>query len=102
MHPCKTPHAEVNAVLRELLPGLHAILGDQFVGMYLTGSLAAGDFDRNSDVDFAVVTEDEMGGELFSALDALHRRVAATDEHLQMRPQGNRANVLGSELTAHS
>ena len=151
MHPCKTPHAGVNAVLRELLPGLHAILGDQFVGMYLTGSLAAGDFDRNSDVDFAVVTEDEVGGELFSALDALHRRVAtidswcatqldggytsrralrrfdpanavhahidrgrgeylkmvrydvsAADEHLQMRPQGNRANVLGSELTAHS
>lgn len=74
-----TPHAEVNVVLRELLPGLRAILGDQFVGMYLTGSLAAGDFDRESDVDFVVVTEDEVGGELFSALDILHRRVAMID-----------------------
>jgi hypothetical protein len=76
-HP--TPHPEVNVVLGELLPSLHAILRDQFVGMYLTGSLATGDFDRNSDVDFVVVTEDEVGGELFSALDMLHRRVAMID-----------------------
>lgn len=76
-HP--TSHPEVNVVLGELLPGLRAILRDQFVGMYLTGSLATGDFDRNSDVDFVVVTEDEVGGEPFSALDILHRRVARID-----------------------
>jgi hypothetical protein len=76
-HP--TPHADVNVVLGELLPGVLAILGDQFVGMYLTGSLATGDFDRHSDVDFVVVTEDEVGGEFFSALDALHRRIATID-----------------------
>ena len=76
-HP--TSHPEVNVVLGELLPGVHTILGDQLVGMYLTGSLAAGDFDRNSDVDFVVVTEDEVDGELFAALDTLHRRVATID-----------------------
>jgi len=76
-HP--TPYPEVNVVLGELLPGLQAILRAQFVGMYLTGSLATGDFDRNSDVDFVVVTEEEVGGELFSALDILHRRVAIID-----------------------
>ena len=74
-----TSHPEVNVVLAELLPGVHAILGKQFVGMYLTGSLATGDFDRHSDVDFVVITEDEVGGELFSALDALHRCVALID-----------------------
>ena len=47
--------------------------------MYLTGSLAAGDFDRNSDVDFVAVTENEVGGELFSALDTLHQRIAMID-----------------------
>ena len=61
------------------MPGLQAILGDQFVGMYLTGSLAAGDFDRHSDVDFVVVTEDEVAGDFFSALDMLHRHVALID-----------------------
>jgi hypothetical protein len=30
-HP--TPHAEANVVLGELLPGLHAILRAQFVGI---------------------------------------------------------------------
>jgi hypothetical protein len=74
-----TPYPEVNVVLGELLPGLQAILRGQFVGMYLTGSLATGDFDRNSDVDFVVVTEEEVGGELLSALGILHRRVAMID-----------------------
>jgi hypothetical protein len=76
-HP--TLYPEVNVVLGALLPGLQAVLGDQLVGMYLTGSLAAGDFDRHSDVDFVVITEDEVGGELFSALGMLHRRVALID-----------------------
>lgn len=76
-HP--TPHPDVNVVLEELLPGARAILGDQFVGIYLTGSLAAGDFDRHSDVDFVVVTEDEVAGEFFSSLDVLHRRIATID-----------------------
>lgn len=74
-----TAHPEVNVVLRELLPGMRAILGDRLVGMYLTGSLAAGDFDRYSDVDFVAVTEDEVGGELFAALDTLHQRIAMID-----------------------
>jgi hypothetical protein len=73
-HP--TSHPEVNVILEELVPGVRAILGDQLIGVYLTGSLAAGDFDRNSDVDFVVVTEDEVGGDLLSALDVLHRRIA--------------------------
>ena len=74
-----TPYPEVNRVLRELLPGVQAILGNQFVGMYLTGSLSAGDFDRASDVDFIVVTEDEVNGDHFSALDTLHQNVATID-----------------------
>jgi predicted nucleotidyltransferase len=74
-----TPHHEVNVVIEELLPGLQAILGGQLVGIYLTGSLAAGDFDSHSDVDFVVVTEDEVGGELFSALYTLHKAVATID-----------------------
>jgi hypothetical protein len=68
--------AEVRGVLRELLPGLREILGGQLVGTYLTGSLASGDFDRASDVDFVVATEEEVSGETFSALDTMHRRIA--------------------------
>jgi hypothetical protein len=83
-----TPHSEVNAVLQELLDGVHATLGDQLVGVYLTGSLAAGDFDRHSDVDFVAVTENEVGGELFSALDTLHQRIAMIDSWCAIQLDG--------------
>jgi hypothetical protein len=85
-HP--TPYPEVNVVLGELLPGLQTILRAQFVGMYLTGSLATGDFDRNSDVDFVVVTEEEVDGELLSALAILHRRVAMIDSWCAIQLDG--------------
>ena len=76
-HP--TRHPEVNLVLQELLPNVQAILGDHFIGMYLYGSLASGGFDRDSDVDYVVVTDDVLSGDLFSALDAMHLRLAAMD-----------------------
>ena len=73
-----TPYPEVNVVLHELLPGVQSILGDHFIGMYLYGSLASGDFDpQRSDIDFVVVTADELPGNIISALEALHVQLAA-------------------------
>jgi predicted nucleotidyltransferase len=72
---------EVEGLLRQFLEGARAALGAQFVGAYLFGSLACGGFDRDSDVDILVVTEDEVSGELFSSLQAMHERVAAFDSH---------------------
>ena len=40
-----TPYADVNAILGLLLARVERILGDQFTGMYLYGSLSSGDFD---------------------------------------------------------
>ena len=74
-----TPYPEVNALLRKLLASVQAILGKHLIGMYLDGSLASGDFDQESDIDFVVVTDDEISGDLFSALEAMHERVAAID-----------------------
>ena len=39
---------------------LQAVLGSNFVGVYPVGSLAIGDFDLTSDVDFAVVTATDL------------------------------------------
>jgi hypothetical protein len=75
-----TPYPDVNAVLRELLSSVQAILGDRFLGMYLNGSLALGDFTpHSSDIDFLVVTHEELPPTLFSALRAMHDRIAADD-----------------------
>jgi hypothetical protein len=39
-----TPYPKINALLQELGAGVQSILGARFVGLYLDGSLAIGDF----------------------------------------------------------
>jgi predicted nucleotidyltransferase len=74
-----TPYADVNVLLHLLLKEVQAALGDQFIGMYLYGSLASGDFDeQSSDVDFVVVTRDEIADDLIPKLRAVHERIAAS------------------------
>ena len=74
-------YAEIDILLHELLDGVRKILGDQFVGLYLDGSLAMGGFDQDSDVDFVVITESEVADEkasedTFCRLQALHDHLA--------------------------
>lgn len=71
--PSPTPYADVNALLHSLLACVQAILAEQFVGLYLYGSLASGDFDRQtSDVDFVVVTAVALTNPLIAQLDTMH------------------------------
>jgi hypothetical protein len=74
-----TLYPEINRLLAELYSGARAVLGDSFTGMYLDGSLACGAFDFASDVDFVIVTEVDVVGETFEALQALHERLALLD-----------------------
>lgn len=70
-----TPYLDLNSVLQELTGGVRAILGANFVGVYLQGSFAVGGFDRHSDVDFIVVTEKDLSEGEVKALQAMHKRV---------------------------
>src|SRR5260370_5279723 len=70
-----TPYPELNSVLEELVASVKAALGEAFVGAYLQGSFAVGDFDRHSDVDFIIVVSDELGDVHVDALQAIHRRI---------------------------
>jgi predicted nucleotidyltransferase len=73
-----TPYPDVNEVLNVLLSNVKEILGDQFVGMYLYGSLSSGDFNpKSSDIDFLVVTRDSLSEESISKLDVMHKQVSA-------------------------
>jgi predicted nucleotidyltransferase len=74
-----TPFPDVNAILQELLKSIQFILGSHFIGMYLDGSLTSGDFDQDSDIDFVVVTDEDISGDLFLALQAMHERIVAID-----------------------
>ncbi len=71
-----TLYPEVNAVLTSLQTKVHTILGDQFVGLYLYGSLSSGDFNLDtSDIDFLVVTTDELPTEIVSQLEVMHHQL---------------------------
>jgi hypothetical protein len=84
-----TPYPEVNAILQELLENVKSILGSQFVGMYLDGSLTSGDFDGDSDIDFVVFTRDDISADLFTALQAMHDRIATIDSPYAVQLEGS-------------
>jgi hypothetical protein len=70
--------AEVNDLLNLLRTRLEETLGEQFVGLYLYGSLASGDFNpASSDIDFVAVTRDALAPETTAALEAMHQKVWA-------------------------
>jgi len=54
------PYPELPLVLERFAAGTQTVLRENFVGVYLVGSLATGDFDLDSDIDFLVITNTEM------------------------------------------
>ncbi len=74
-----TPYPELNAVLDEFAAGLQKVLAERFTAAYLLGSCAIGDFDVHSDVDFLVVTEDEVTDDRLVALQTMHARIHDLD-----------------------
>ena len=74
-----TPYPDVNEILNLLLSRVEEILSDQFIGMYLFGSLANGDFDSYSDIDVLVVTDGEISSDRFSVLQIMHTEIAKID-----------------------
>ena len=72
-HPTRFP--ELNSVLNDLASSLQDVLGDDLVGVYMQGSIAVGDFDKHSDADFVVVTQDELTDEQVPALQEMHARI---------------------------
>jgi Aminoglycoside adenylyltransferase, C-terminal domain/Nucleotidyltransferase domain len=75
-----TPYADLNAVLHAFVAGVRKILGTNFVGAYLHGSFAIGDFDVDSDVDFLVILEEDIVDTQLPPLQILHREI------FQLRP----------------
>jgi hypothetical protein len=84
-----TPYPDVNAIVHDVLSNVQKILGGRLTGMYLDGSLASGDFDQDSDIDFVVVTQDEIDEETFQALKAMHERLALTDSIWAIQLEGS-------------
>jgi hypothetical protein len=74
-----TPYPAINGIVSLLLVNAKEILGDQFVGMYLYGSLSSGDFNpETSDVDFLVVTTETLSEKKIAELESMHQRIWAS------------------------
>jgi hypothetical protein len=78
MNAQPTPYEDLNTVLQDVVSGARATLTDNFVGAYLHGSFAIGDFDRFSDVDFLVVMDKDISDERLLTLETLHRNIFDT------------------------
>ena len=69
------PYPELPWVVGELVAGIENELAENLIGAYVVGSLATGDFDLESDVDFLVVTKEEVKDEVVRLLEAMHSRI---------------------------
>jgi predicted nucleotidyltransferase len=84
-----TPYEELNQVLNELVSRIEEILGDKFIGTYLQGSFAVGDFDEHSDVDFIVVVEEDLTPGEVDALQLMHDQVYELDSEWAKHLEGS-------------
>jgi hypothetical protein len=70
-----TPLSEINGLLTDLSAAMQTVLQRHFVGMYLYGSLALGDFDPGtSDIDMMVITDGELPASDVAGLERMHAR----------------------------
>ena len=90
-----TPYPEVNTILQVLLERVMRILGSHFIGMYLDGSLTSNDFDEDSDIDFVVVTDEDIAGDLFTALQAMHEHIATIASPFALQLEGSYISLHG-------
>jgi predicted nucleotidyltransferase len=72
-HENFTPYPDINKVLDSLTQGIEEILKDNFMGIYLMGSLSYGDFNPdNSDIDLVVIVNDPLSPEQLEDLKRMH------------------------------
>src|SRR5260221_3312928 len=84
-----TPDPDLNAVLHELVTGVQAVLGDNFVAAYLQGSFAVGDWDNDSDVDFLIAIEHDVSDADLPTLQAMHGRIYDLESNWALHLEGS-------------
>ena len=81
------PYPELREVLNIFVTEVKAELAENLVGIYLVGSLASGDFDLDSDIDFLVVIYTELTSKNIRHLQDIQSQVHEIDcypaQHLE-------------------
>lgn len=85
-----TPYPDVNFILNLLLASVKERLQEEFVGIYLYGSLSSGDFDpAASDIDFLVITADVLTEKAVAELESMHYRLWNTGQKWADKLEGS-------------
>src|SRR3990172_5709246 len=92
-----TPYADINSLLESLLSRMRDILQEKLAGLYLYGSLTAGDFDpRSSDIDLLAALSSDISKAGVEALRALPLDFARAGPSWEDRVEG--ASLSGGAL----
>lgn len=71
-----TPYPAINTVLTEWAEGVQCLLGDKVIGLYLSGSLAYGDFvPERSDIDLQAVVRSPLTKDELRSMEQLHKEI---------------------------
>src|SRR5215203_5594108 len=71
--PMLSKHPDIRPLLNDITAGLQGVFGQKLVGLYLYGSLVAGDFDYGiSDIDLLAATETAVDGNELETLRKMH------------------------------
>ena len=73
------PYPELREVLKIFVTEIKAELVENLIGIYMVGSLASGDFDLDSDVDFLVVTDTELSETNKRSLQEIQTKIHSID-----------------------
>lgn len=87
--PFPTSYPDLNNVLQDLVESAQEILRDNFLGTYLQGSFAVGDYDLHSDVDFIIVIEEEPTSDQIHDLQVMHERIYCLDSRWAQHLEGS-------------
>lgn len=84
------PYPDINRLLEVLLRLVQSALGEQFVGLYIYGSLAVGDFNRDrSDIDFLVATKTVLPNALVEKLREMHKVITMSQMEWANKLEGS-------------
>lgn len=83
-------HPDIQEILRLLEEGLLSLFGGKLIGLYLTGSLTYGDFDRgSSDIDFFAVVKTKPTSNELIELEKLHDAIGSAFPEWAKRIEGS-------------
>jgi predicted nucleotidyltransferase len=87
------PYPELRKVLGIFVDNITAELGRNVVGVYLVGSLATGDFDLDSDVDFLVVTNTSLSEDNMERLQDIQSTIHDLDDYPAKHLEGSYISI---------